>query len=116
MSDCWDLEQRQRDTDLERGHDPDEPRHGRRYKREYDLPAIKAQDKFHRSRKSHHETRWPGPRRQMQRLDSAEREAYIIVAAELANDASDASDWPTMLKAVKVKLGAFPEPALADIS
>ena len=40
------LEQRQRDADLERGRDPDEPPRGGRYKREFGVPEDKAQDNF----------------------------------------------------------------------
>ena len=40
------LEQRQREAELERGRDPDEPPRGGRYKREFGVPEDKAQDNF----------------------------------------------------------------------
>ena len=40
------LEQRQRDADLQRGRDPEEPPRGGRYKREFGVPEDKAQENF----------------------------------------------------------------------
>jgi hypothetical protein len=108
------LEQRQRDADLERGRDPDEPPRGGRYKREFGVPEDKAQDNFTDPDSRIMKRAGGGFDASYNAQTAVDDEAHIIVAAELTNNASDAGELPTMLNAVKDNLGALPEQALAD--
>jgi len=108
------LEQRQRDADIERGRDPDEPPHGGRYKREFGVPEDKAQDNFTDPDSRIMKRAGGGFDASYNAQTAVDDEAHIIVAAGLTNNASDAGELPTMLQAVKDNLGAMPEQALAD--
>jgi transposase len=108
------LEQRQRDADLERGRDPDEPPRGGRYKREFGKPEDKAQDNFTDPDSRIMKRAGGGFDASYNAQTAVDDAAHIIVAAELTNNASDAGELPTMLQAVKNNLGALPEQALAD--
>ena len=108
------LEQRQRDADLERGRDPDEPPRGGRYKREFGVPHDKAQDNFTDPDSRIMKRAGGGFDASYNAQTAVDDAAHIIVAAELTNNASDAGELPTMLQAVHDNLGVLPEQALAD--
>jgi len=108
------LEQRQREAELERGRDPDEPPRGGRYKREFGVPEDKAQDNFTDPDSRIMKRAGGGFDASYNAQTAVDDAAHIIVAAELTNNASDAGELPTMLKAVKDNLGAMPKQALAD--
>jgi hypothetical protein len=108
------LEQRQRDADLERGRDPDEPPRGGRYKRAFGVPEDKAQDNFTDPDSRIMKRAGGGFDASYNAQTAVDDEAHIIVAAELTNNASDAGELPTLLQAVQDSLGALPGQALAD--
>jgi transposase len=108
------LEQRQRDADLERGRDPEEPPRGGRYKRELGLPEDRAQDNFTDPDSRIMKRAGGGFDASYNAQTAVDDAAHIIVAAELTNNASDAGELPPMLQAVKDNLGALPGQALAD--
>lgn len=108
------LEQRQRETELDKGRDPDDKPRGGRYKREFGVPEDKAQDNF-TDPDSRIMTRAGGGFDASYNAQTAVDEtAHIIVAAELTNSASDAGQLPVMLKAVSDNLGQRPKQVLAD--
>ena len=108
------LEQRQRDADLQRGRDPDEPPGGGRYKREFGQPEDRAQDNFTDPDSRIMKRAGGGFDASYNAQTAVDDAAHIIVAAELTNNASDAGELPTMLQAVQDNLGELPEQALAD--
>ncbi len=108
------LEQRQRDTELDKGRDPDDKPRGGRYKREFGVPEDKAQDNF-TDPDSRIMTRAGGGFDVSYNAQTAvDDAAHIIVAAELTNSASDAAQLPRMLQAVGDNLGERPKQVLAD--
>lgn len=108
------LEQRQRETELDKGRDPDDKPRGGRYKREFGVPEDKAQDNF-TDPDSRIMTRSGGGFDASYNAQTAVDEAaHIIVAAELTNSASDAAQLPVMLQAVSDNLGERPKQVLAD--
>lgn len=108
------LEQRQRETELDKGRDPDDKPRGGRYKREFGVPEDKAQDNF-TDPDSRIMTRAGGGFDASYNAQTAVDEtAHIIVAAELTNSASDAGQLPVMLQAVSDNLGQRPKQVLAD--
>lgn len=108
------LEQRQRETELGKGRDPDDKPRGGRYKREFGVPEDKAQDNF-TDPDSRIMTRAGGGYDASYNAQTAiDETAHIIVAAELTNSASDAGQLPVMLKAVSDNLGQHPKQVLAD--
>lgn len=108
------LEQRQREAELERGRDPDDKPRGGRYKREFGVPEDKAQDNFTDPDSRIMKRAGGGFDASYNAQTAVDDEAHIIVAAELTNNASDAGELPTMLRAVHNNLGVLPEQALAD--
>ena len=108
------LEQRQRETELGKGRDPDDKPRGGRYKREFGVPEDKAQENF-TDPDSRIMTRAGGGYDASYNAQTAvDQTAHIIVAAELTNSASDAAQLPVMLKAVSDNLGQRPKQVLAD--
>ena len=108
------LEQRQRETELDKGRDPDDKSRGGRYKREFGVPEDKAQDNF-TAPDSRITTRAGGGFDASYNAQTAVDEtAHIIVAAELTNSASDAAQLPRMLQAVRENLEQRPKQVLAD--
>jgi len=104
------LEQRQRETELDKGRDPDDKPRGGRYKREFGVPEDKAQDNF-TDPDSRIMTRAGGGFDASYNAPTAVDEtAHIIVAAELTNSASDAAQLPVMLQAVTDNLEQRPRP------
>lgn len=108
------LEQRQRDADLERGRDPDEPPRGGRYRREFGVPEDRAQDNFTDPDSRIMKRAGGGFDASYNAQTAVDERAHIIVAAELTNCGSDAGELPVMLQAVEDNLGALPEQVLAD--
>jgi hypothetical protein len=108
------LERRQRETELERGRDPDDKPRGGRYKREFGVPEDKAQDNFTDPDSRIMRSVSGGFDASYNAQTAVDDAAHIIVAAELTNCASDAGELPTMLQAVKDNLGTLPGQALAD--
>jgi transposase len=108
------LEQRQREAEIERGRDPDDKPRGGRYKREFGVPEDKAQDNFTDPDSRIMKRAGGGFDASYNAQTAVDDAAHIIVAAELTNSASDASELPAMLQAVKDNLGALPKQALAD--
>jgi hypothetical protein len=108
------LERRQREAELERGRDPDEPPRGGRYKREFGVPEDKAQDNFTDPDSRIMKRSGGGFDASYNAQTAVDDAAHIIVAAELTHCASDAGELPRMLRAVQNNLGRLPEQALAD--
>lgn len=108
------LQQRQREAELERGRDPDEPPGGGRYKREFGVPEDKAQDNFTDPDSRIMKRAGGGFDASYNAQTAVDEQAHIIVAAELTNCGSDAGELPVMLQAVQDTLGALPEQVLAD--
>jgi transposase len=108
------LEERQREAELERGRDPDEPPRGGRYKREFGVPEDKAQDNFTDPDSRIMKRAGGGFDASYNAQTAVDEQAHIIVAAELTNCASDAGELPGMLQAVRANLGGLPEQVLAD--
>ena len=108
------LEQRQRDADLERGRDPDEPPRGGRYKREFGVPEPKAQDNFTDPDSRIMKRAGGGFDASYNAQTAVDDTAHIIVAAELSNNAADTHQLVPMLQAVKSNTGELPGQGLAD--
>jgi transposase len=108
------LEQRQRDADLERGRDPDEPPRGGRYKREFGVPEDKAQDNFTDPDSRIMKRSGGGFDPAYNAQTAVDKAAHIIVAAELDNVAPDANWLLPMIHAVGDKLRVLSELRLAD--
>jgi transposase len=108
------LEERQREADLERGRDPEEPPRGGRYKREFGVPEDKTQDNFTDPDSRIMKRAGGGFDASYNAQTAVDAQAHIIVAAELTNCGSDAGELPRMLQAVQANLGALPEQVLAD--
>jgi transposase len=108
------LEQRQRDADLERGCDPDEPPRGGRYKRGFGVPEDKAQDNFTDPDSRIMKRSGGGFDPAYNAQTAVDKAAHIIVAAELDNVAPDANWLLPMIHAVGDKLRVLSELRLAD--
>jgi transposase len=117
------LEQRQRDTDIERGRSDDDGRkprdeHGNpkggRYKREFGVPEPKAQDNFTDPDSRIMKRAGGGFDASYNAQTAVDDTAHIIVAAELNNNAADTQQLVPMLQAVKNNTDAFPRQGLAD--
>ena len=117
------LEQRQRDTDTQRGRsDGDEckPRDqdgnpkGGRYKRGFGVPEPKAQDNFTDPNSRIMKRAGGGFDPSYNAQTAVDDTAHIIVAAEVGNNAADVGLLLPMLQAVKDNTGQAPAQALAD--
>jgi len=108
------LEQRQRETELDRGRDPDDKPRGGRYKREFGVPEDKAQDNFTDPDSRIMKRAGGGFDASYNAQTAVDETAHIIVAAELTNCGSDAGQLPGMLSAVRDNLGRAPRQVLAD--
>lgn len=108
------LEQRQREAELERGRDPDDPPRGGRYKREFGVPEERAQDNFTDPDSRIMMRAGGGFDASYNAQTAVDEQAHIIVAAELTNCGSDAGELPGMLQAVRHNLGELPKQVLAD--
>jgi transposase len=108
------LEQRQRETELDKGRDPDDKPRGGRYKREFGVPEDKAQDNFTDPDSRIMPRAGGGFDASYNAQTAVDQTAHIIVAAELTNSASDAVQLPVLLRAVGDNLGQRPKQLLAD--
>jgi hypothetical protein len=108
------LEQRQRQTELERGRDPDDPPRGGRHKRPFGVPEDKAQENFTDPDSRIMKRSGGGFDASYNAQTAVDQAAHIIVAAELTNNASDAGELPKLLAAVRRNLGRAPAQVLAD--
>jgi transposase len=108
------LEQRQRESELQRGRDPDDPPRGGRWKRAFGVPEDKAQENFTDPDSRIMKRAGGGFDASYNAQTAVDETAHIIVAAELTNSGSDAAELPRMLKAVKDAVGQAPRQALAD--
>jgi transposase len=108
------LEKRQREAELQRGRDPDDPPRGGRYKRPFGVPEDKAQENFTDPDSRIMKRAGGGFDASYNAQTAVDEAAHIIVAAELTNVGSDAAELPKMLAAVKGNLGRAPQQVLAD--
>ena len=108
------LEKRQREAELERGRDPDDPPRGGRYKRPFGIPEDKAQENFTDPDSRIMKRAGGGFDASYNAQTAVDEAAHIVVAAELTNIASDAAELPKMLAAIQSTLGQAPRQALAD--
>lgn len=108
------LEQRQREAELERGRDPDDPPRGGRWKRPFGVPEDKAQENFTDPDSRIMKRSGGGFDASYNAQTAVDEHAHIIVAAELTNNGSDAAQLPRLLKAVKTNAGRAPKQVLAD--
>lgn len=108
------LERRQREAELQRGRDPDDPPRGGRYKRPFGVPEDKAQENFTDPDSRILKRSGGGFDASYNAQTAVDEHAHIIVAAELTNSGSDAAELPRMLQAVKSNVGQAPRQALAD--
>ena len=108
------LEKRQREAELERGRDPDDPPRGGRYKRPFGVPEDKAQENFTDADSRIMKRSGGGFDASYNAQTAVDEAAHIVVAAELTNIGSDAAELPKMLAAIKSNLGQAPRQALAD--
>jgi transposase len=108
------LEKRQREQELQRGRDPDEPPRGGRYKRPFGIPEDKAQENFTDPDSRIMKRAGGGFDASYNAQTAVDEAAHIVVAAELTNIGSDAAELPKMLASIKSNLGQAPRQALAD--
>jgi transposase len=108
------LEQRQREAELLRGREPDDPPRGGRYKRAFGVPEDRTQDNFTDPDSRIMKHAGGGFDASYNAQTAVDEQAHIIVAAELTNCGSDAGELPTMLRAVERNLGQRPVQVLAD--
>ena len=95
------LEQRQRESELERGRDPDDPPRGGRYKRPFGVPEDKAQENFTDPDSRIMKRSAAGFDASYNAPTAVDEPAHILVAAGLTNSGSDAAQLPRLLQAVK---------------
>ena len=117
------LEQRQREADAQRGRSDDDDRRprgpdgkpsGGRYKREFGVPADKAQENFTDPDSRIMKRAGGGFDPSYNAQTAVDEAAHIIVAAELDNNSPDVNWLLPMIDAVKANLGALPALGLAD--
>ncbi len=117
------LEQRQRETDAQRGRSDDDDRRprgpdgkarGSRYKRAFGVPDDKAQENFTDPDSRIMKRAGGGFDPSYNAQTAVDEAAHIIVAAELDNAAPDANWLLPMIEAVQENLGALPALGLAD--
>jgi len=118
------LEERQRQSDAQRGRTPDDerkpkdkdgkPKGGKPYQRDFGVPAPKAQDSFTDPQSRIMKRAGGGFDYSYNAQTAVDEAAHIIVAAEVVNTSSDVQQLPTVLNAVKANTGASPAQVLAD--
>jgi transposase len=108
------LEQRQRESELQRGREPDDPPRGGRWKRPFGVPEDKAQENFTDPDSRIMKRSGGGFDASYNAQTAVDEAAHIIVAAELTNSGSDAAELPKLLRAVKDNVGQTPKQVLAD--
>ncbi len=118
------LEERQRQSDTQRGRTPNDerkprdkdgkPKGGKPYQRDFGVPAPKAQDSFTDPESRIMKRAGGGFDYSYNAQTAVDETAHIIVAAEVVNTSSDVQQLPMVLKAVKEHTGASPAQVLAD--
>jgi len=118
------LEERQRQSDAQRGRTPDDerklrdkdgkPKGGKPYQRDFGVPAPKAQDSFTDPESRIMKRAGGGFDYSYNAQTVVDETAHIIVAAEVVNTSSDVQQLPMVLNAVQEHAGASPGQVLAD--
>lgn len=118
------LEERQRQSDIQRGRTPDDerkphdkdgnPKGGKPYQRDFGVPAPKVQDSFTDPESRIMKRAGGGFDYSYNAQTAVDDTAHIIVAAEVVNTSSDVQQLPMVLSAVKANTGASAAQALAD--
>jgi transposase/IS5 family transposase len=118
------LEERQRQSDAQRGRTPDDerrpkdkdgkPKGGKPYQRDFGVPAPKAQDSFTDPDARIMKRAGGGFDYSYNAQTAVDEAAHIIVAAEVVNTSSDVQQLPMVLKAVKEHTGSPAAQVLAD--
>ena len=118
------LEERQRQSDAQRGRTPDDerkprdkdgkPKGGKPYQRDFGVPAPKAQDSFTDPQARIMKRAGGGFDYSYNAQTAVDETAHIIVAAEVVNTSSDVQQLPMVLKAVKEHTGESAAQVLAD--
>ena len=113
------LEERQRQSDVQRGRSPDDERHpkdkeGKPYQREFGVLAPKAQDSFTDPQARIMKRACGGFDYAYNAQTAVDETAHIIVAAEVVNTGSDVKQLPMVLAAVRAHTGSAAGQVLAD--
>jgi len=118
------LEERQRQSDTQRGRTPDDerkprdkdgkPKGGKPYQRDFGVPAPKAQDSFTDTESRIMKRAGGGFDFQYNAQTGVDEKAHIIVAAEVVNTSSDVQQLPMVLNAIKEHTGQSAAQVLAD--
>jgi len=118
------LEERQRLSDAQRGRTPDDerrpkdkdgkPKGGKPYKRDFGVPAPKAQDSFTDPEARIMKRAGGGFDYSYNAQSAVDEAAHIIVAAEVVNTSSDVQQLPMVLSAVQANTGSTAAQVLAD--
>ena len=118
------LEERQRQSDAQRGRTPDDerkpkdkdgkPKSGKPYQRDFGIPAPKAQDSFTDPEARIMKRAGGGFDYSYNAQTAVDETAHIIVAAEVVNTSSDVQQLPMVLKVVTQNTGASVVQVLAD--
>jgi hypothetical protein len=118
------LEERQRQSDAQRGRTPDDerqpkdkdgkPKAGRPYQRDFGVPPAKAQDSFTDPESRIMKRAGGGFDYSYNAQTAVDEHAHIIVAAEVVNTSSDVQQLPMVLGAVKAHTGEQAGQVLAD--
>jgi transposase/IS5 family transposase len=118
------LEERQRQSDAQRGRSPDDerqpkdkdgkPKGGKPYQRDFGVPAPKAQDSFTDPESRIIKRAGGGFDYSYNAQTAVDETAHIIVAAEVVNTSSDVQQLPMVLAAVRAHTGSAAGQVLAD--
>jgi len=118
------LEERQRQSDAQRGRTTDDerkpkdkdgkPKGGKPYQRDFGVPAPKAQDSFTDPEARIMKRAGGGFDYSYNAQTAVDEAAHIIVAAEVVSASSDVQQLPMVLNAVEANTGASPAQVLAD--
>jgi transposase len=118
------LEERQRQSDTQRGRSADDerqpkdkngkPKGGKPYQRDFGVPPPKAQDSFTDPESRIMKRAGGGFDYAYNAQTAVDETAHIIVAAEVVNTSSDVQQLPMVLAAVKAHTGSAAGQVLAD--
>jgi transposase len=118
------LEERQCQSDTQRGRSPDDerqpkdkdgkPKGGKPYQRDFGVPAPKAQDSFTDPESRIMKRAGGGFDYSYNAQTAVDETAHIIVAAEVVNTSSDVQQLPMVLAAVRAHTGSAAGQVLAD--
>ena len=113
------LEERQRQSDTQRGRSADDERQpkdkgGKPYQRDFGVPPPKAQDSFTDPESRIMKRAGGGFDYAYNAQTAVDETAHIIVAAEVVNTSSDVQHLPMVLEAVRAHTGSAAGQVLAD--